>query len=132
MKLLEAFKYTILINVALFFLIIASAFYADEELTKVSESLPSGLLYESVLGLIVSSLYSIASFVALYMIYKLKSFGRKLYTICFFIGCFVTLLGGPLVIGSIVSLLYELIMVTTGAILVFLYSPFDEVKRSLE
>ena len=134
MKLEKIFKNTIIINLALLIIAIISAFYQPDEVSQISDNLSGGILLFSdellIVGGIIYLVYLVVSLVSLYLIYKLKPSGRKLYTICFVAGLIITLMSGPIIMGPLLTALIDLNVAIEGAILVFLY--FTPIKNNFK
>jgi hypothetical protein len=134
MKLEKIFKNTIIINLALLIIAIISAFYQPDEVSQISDNLSGGILLFSdellIVGGIIYLVYLVVSLVSLYLIYKLKPSGRKLYTICFVAGLIITLMSGPIITGPLLTALIDLNAAIEGAILVFLY--FTPIKNNFK
>ena len=134
MKLEKIFKNTIIINLALLIIAIISAFYQPDEVSQISDNLSGGILLFSdellIVGGIIYLVYLVVSLVSLYLIYKLKPSGRKLYTICFVAGLIITLMSGPIITGPLLTALIDLNVAIEGAILVFLY--FTPIKNNFK
>ena len=134
MKLEKIFKNTIIINLALLIIAIISAFYQPDEVSQISDNLSGGILLFSdellIVGGIIYLVYLVVSLVSLYLIYKLKPSGRKLYTICFVAGLLITLVSGPIIMGPLLTALINLNVAIEGAILVFLY--FTPIKNNFK
>ena len=81
-----------------------------------------------IVGGIIYLIYLVVSLVSLYLIYKLKPSGRKLYTICFVAGLIISLMSGPIIMGPLLTVLVDLNVAIDGATLVFLY--FTPIKNN--
>ncbi len=130
MNMEKVFKNIIITKLIVLIIALISAFYMSDEVSQISDNLSGGILFNDdllIVGGIIYLIYLVALLVSLYLIYKLKPSGRKLYTICFVANLIITLMGGPIIMGALLTALVSLDMAIDGAILVFLY--FTPIKK---
>ena len=126
----KVFKNLIITKLVVLIIVLISAFYMSDEVSQISDNLSGGILFNDdllIVGGIIYLIYLVALLVSLYLIYKLKPSGRKLYTICFVASLIITLMSGPIIMGPLLTALVSLDMAIDGAILVFLY--FTPIKK---
>ena len=131
MNMEKVFKNIIITKLIVIIIALISAFYMSDEVSQISDNLSGGILFNDdllIVGGIIYLIYLVALLVSLYLIYKLKPSGRKLYTICFVAGLIITLMSGPIIMGPLLTVLIDLNMAIEGAILVFLY--FTPIKNN--
>ena len=131
MNMEKVFKNIIITKLVALIIASISAFYQSDEVSQISDNLSGGILFNDellIVGGIIYLIYLVASLVSLYLIYKLKPSGRKLYTICFVAGLIITLMSGPIIMGPLLTALIDLNVAIDGAILVFLY--FTPIKNN--
>ena len=131
MNMEKVFKNIIITKLIVLIIALISAFYMSDEVSQISDNLSGGILFNDellIVGGIIYLIYLVASLVSLYLIYKLKPSGRKLYTICFVAGLIITLMSGPIIMGPLLTALIDLNVAIDGAILVFLY--FTPIKNN--
>ena len=131
MNMEKVFKNIIITKLVALIIALISAFYMSDEVSQISDNLSGGILFNDellIVGGIIYLIYLVASLVSLYLIYKLKPSGRKLYTICFVAGLIITLMSGPIIMGPLLTALIDLNVAIDGAILVFLY--FTPIKNN--
>ena len=131
MNMEKVFKNIIITKLVALIIALISAFYQSDEVSQISDNLSGGILFNDellIVGGIIYLIYLVASLVSLYLIYKLKPSGRKLYTICFVAGLIITLMSGPIIMGPLLTALIDLNVAIDGAILVFLY--FTPIKNN--
>ena len=131
MNMEKVFKNIIITKLVALIIALISAFYQSDEVLQISDNLSGGILFNDellIVGGIIYLIYLVASLVSLYLIYKLKPSGRKLYTICFVAGLIITLMSGPIIMGPLLTALIDLNVAIDGAILVFLY--FTPIKNN--
>ena len=124
MNMEKVFKNLIITKLVVLIIALISAFYMSDEVSQISSNLSGGILFNDdllIVGGIIYLIYLVALLVSLYLIYKLKPSGRKLYTICFVANLIITLMSGPIIMGALLTVLVSLDMAIDGAILVFLY-----------
>ena len=130
MNMEKVFKNIIITKLIVLIIALISAFYMSDEVSQISDNLSGGILFNDdllIVGGIIYLIYLVALLVSLYLIYKLKPSGRKLYTICFVASLIITLMSGPIIMGALLTALVSLDMAIDGAILVFLY--FTPIKK---
>ena len=131
MNMEKVFKNIIITKLIVLIIALISAFYMSDEVSQISDNLSGGILFNDellIVGGIIYLIYLVALLVSLYLIYKLKPSGRKLYTICFVAGLIITLMSGPIIMGPLLTALIDLNVAIDGAILVFLY--FTPIKNN--
>ena len=131
MNMEKVFKNIIITKLVALIIALISAFYQSDEVSQISDNLSGGILFNDellIVGGIIYLIYLVALLVSLYLIYKLKPSGRKLYTICFVAGLIITLMSGPIIMGPLLTALIDLNVAIDGAILVFLY--FTPIKNN--
>ena len=131
MNMEKVFKNIIITKLVALIIASISAFYMSDEVSQISDNLSGGILFNDellIVGGTIYLIYLVVSLVSLYLIYKLKPSGRKLYTICFVAGLIITLMSGPIIMGPLLTVLIDLNMAIEGAILVFLY--FTPIKNN--
>ena len=131
MNMEKVFKNIIITKLVALIIALISAFYQSDEVSQISDNLSGGILFNDdllIVGGIIYLIYLVALLVSLYLIYKLKPSGRKLYTICFVANLIITLMSGPIIMGPLLTALIDLNVAIDGAILVFLY--FTPIKNN--
>ena len=129
MNLKIIFKRLILLDLALFILMIIAVFYESEVVVAFNESVnPSSDISNMLdwIALIILVLF----LVNLYLLYKFKSIGKQMYLFLFIIGSILSLLAGINAADPIFYLLDGFGWACSGAILVFLY--FTPIKKEFE
>ena len=129
MNLKIIFKRLILLDLALFILMIIAVFYESEVVVAFNESVnPSSDISNMLdwIALIILVLF----LVNLYLLYKFKSIGKQMYLFLFIIGSILSLLMGINAADPIFYLLDGFGWACSGAILVFLY--FTPIKKEFE
>ena len=88
MDLEKIFKNLILINLAIYVILIISIFFEPEEITAIKDQLGFGI-FDSDSGAIIGGIIAIAILVIypinLFLLYRFISFGKPLYTIMFIV-----------------------------------------------
>ena len=118
MNLKIIFKRLVLLDL---FTLLTSVFFLiflgeSEIVLNFNQTNPLGNIY-----LLIIFIYLIAYLVSIFLLYKLKKFGKKLYLFVFILGIIMTLTGGPTALDAWLYTLDGLNMSVAGAILVFLY-----------
>ena len=133
MNMEKVFKNIIITKLVALIIASISAFYQSDEVSQISDNLSGGILLNDellIVGGIIYLVYLVVSLVSLYLIYKLKPSGRKLFIICFVAGLIITLMSGPIIMGPLLTVLIDLNVAIDGAILVFLY--FTPIKNNFK
>ncbi len=133
MNMEKFFKNIIITKLIVLIIALISAFYMSDEVSQISDNLSGGILFNDellIVGGTIYLIYLVVSLVSLYLIYKLKPSGRKLYTICFVANLIITLMSGPIIMGALLTALVSLDMAIDGAILAFLY--FTPIKNNFK
>ena len=126
MDLEKVFKNIILLDFALFVLILISIFIEPEEITNIYDSLDGGILGDSDAFLFIALGFLIVYPINLILLYKFVSFGKALYLILFILSIIMSLSMGPTIATAFAYTLDCLNAATGGAILVLLY--FSPIK----
>ena len=127
MSLKIAFKRLILLDLLLFILIFVGSFYNAaevEDFNKYFESEFSNSL------LIIVGMLQLIYLINLYLLYKFKSIGKKIYPILLIVLWVLFLLTPPYAADSWLYVLEGLGFMMSGAILVFLY--FTPIKKEFD
>ena len=127
MNLKITFKRIILLDLLLFILIVVASFYPSvevEDFTKYFESEFSNSL------LIIFAILQLIYLINLYLLYRFKSIGKKIYLILLIVMWILSLLTPPYAVDSWLSVLEGLGIMISGAILVFLY--FTPIKKEFD
>ena len=129
MDLEKIFKNLILINLAIYVILIISIFFEPEEITAIKDQLGFGI-FDSDSGAIIGGIIAIAILVIypinLFLLYRFISFGKPLYTIMFIVTVAYSLSSGPYILDAFSGAMDLLDSAMYGAILVFLY--FTPIK----
>ena len=126
MDLEKIFKNLILLDFALFVLILISIFIEPEEITNIYDSLDGGILGDSDAFLFIALGFLIVYPINLILLYKFVSFGKALYLILFILSIIMSFSMGPTIATAFAYTIDWLNGATGGAILVLLY--FSPIK----
>jgi len=121
----KVFKNIVLLDFAVFVLLIISIVIEPEEISNISESLGTGMWDENTITLIFMG-FLIVYLINLILLYKFVSFGKVLYLILSILGILLPLTAGPIISSSLTYTLEWIGGATSGAILVLLY--FSPIK----
>ena len=127
MNLKIIFKRLILLDLLLFILIVVAAFYPSTEVEDFNKYFESEL---SNSFLIIIGVLQLIYLINLFLLYKFKSIGKKIYLILFIVLMVLSLLVPPQATDSWLYVLEGLGLAISGAILVFLY--FTPIKKEFE
>ena len=135
MNLEKVFKNLIIILLALIVLLTISVFYQSDAISDFNENTPFGIFDRMgelglLLGLLIEVIISVFYFISLYLLYKFKPFGKKLFVYVFIISAIVGFFTGPLASNAFVLSLGILIIALEGAIIAFLY--FTPIKEKFD
>ena len=127
MNLKTIFKRTILLDFSLLILIIITLFYPSTEVAQFNQ------YYENELSgsfLILVLILQLAYVINLFLLYKFKSIGKKIYIILFVLMWTLSLLLPPSAADAFQNVIMGLGYTISGAILVFLY--FTPIKKEFD
>ena len=127
MNLKTIFKRLILLDLLLFILIVAAAFYPSAEVEDFNKFFESEF---SNSFLIIIGVLQLIYLINLFLLYKFKSIGKKIYIILFIVLWVLSLLSPPYATDSWLYVLEGLGFTISGAILVFLY--FTPIKKEFD
>ena len=135
MNLEKVFKNLIIILLALIVLLTISVFYQSDAIKGFNENATYGIFERMgelglLLGLLIEVIISVFYFISLYLLYKFKPFGKKLFVYVFIISAIVGFFTGPLASNAFVLSLGILIIALEGAIITFLY--FTPIKEKFD
>ena len=135
MNLEKVFKNLIIIQLALKVLLTISVFYQSDAIKGFNENATYGIFERMgelglLLGFLIEVIISVFYFISLYLLYKFKPFGKKLFVYVFIISAIVGFFTGPLASNAFVLSLGILIMALEGAIITFLY--FTPIKEKFD
>ena len=135
MNLEKVFKNLIIIMLALIVLLTISVFYQSDTIKGFNENATYGIFERMgelglLLGLLIEVIISVFYFISLYLLYKFKPFGKKLFVYVFIISTIVGFFTGPLASNAFVLSLGILIIALEGAIITFLY--FTPIKEKFD
>ena len=135
MNLEKVFKNLIIIMLALIVLLTISVFYQSDTIKGFNENATYGIFERMgelglLLGLLIEVIISVFYFISLYLLYKFKPFGKKLFVYVFIISAIVGFFTGPLASNAFVLSLGILIIALEGAIITFLY--FTPIKEKFD
>ena len=122
MNLKTIFKKLILLDLSLFILIIISVFFASEVVLEFNEIVPVPDFF-----MLIATIWLLAYFINLLLLYKFKSIGKQMYLFMYIIGFVLALLGGPNASDPWMYVLDGIEMSIAGALLVLLY--FTPIKK---
>ena len=129
MNLEKVFKNLILINLAVFVIIIIGVFFVPEEITAIQYQLDSDIFNSdsnAMISLILPMSILVIYPINLFLLYRFIGFGKPLFTIMFIIDVVYSLSSGPFVADAFLGTIDYLDSAMMGAILVFLY--FTPIK----
>ena len=127
MDLKTIFKRTILLDFSLLILMIIILFYPSTEVAQFNQ------YYENELSgsfLILVLILQLAYVINLFLLYKFKSIGKKIYIILFVLMWTLSLLVPPSAADAFQNVIMGLGYTISGAILVFLY--FTPIKKEFD
>ena len=127
MDLKTIFKRTILLDFSLLILMIIIVFYPSTEVAQFNQ------YYENELSgsfMILSLILQLVYIINLFLLYKFKSIGKKIYLILFVLMMTLSLLLPPYAIDAFLNVIFGLGYTISGAILVFLY--FTPIKKEFD
>ena len=127
MNLKIIFKRLILLDLLLFILIVVAAFYPSTEVEDFNKYFESEL---SNSFLIIIGVLQLIYLINLFLLYKFKSIGKKIYLILFTVLWVLSLFTPPYATDSWLYVLEGLGFTISGAILVFLY--FTPIKKEFD
>ncbi len=127
MNLKTIFKRLILLDLLLFTLIVVAAFYSSAEVEDFNKYFESEF---STSFLIIIGVLQLIYLINLFLLYKFKSIGKKIYFILFIVLWVLSLLSPPYATDSWLYVLEGLGFTISGAILVFLY--FTPIKKEFD
>ena len=124
MNLKTIFKRLILLDLSLIILIIVAIFFQSKEVADFNMYFEND--YSNAL-LIIVGIGLLIYLINLFLLYKFKSIGKKIYIILFIVLLVLSLLSPPNAMDSWLYVLDGLGMANSGAILVLLY--FSPIKK---
>ena len=135
MNLEKVFKNLIIILLALIVLVTISMFYQSDAIKDFNENATYGIFDRMgelglLLGLLIEVIISVFYFISLYLLYKFKPFGKKLFVYVFIISTIIAFFTGALASNAFVQNLSMLIVALDGAIITFLY--FTPIKEKFD
>ena len=129
MNLKTIFKRLILLDLSILILLFISFFYESEIVVAFNESVNPSNDTTDTLG-VIAIIFFVFYLVNLYLLYKFKNIGKKMYLFLFIFGSIYSLLLGISASDPILYLIDGFGWATSGAILVFLY--FTPIKKEFE
>ena len=135
MNLEKVFKNLIIIQLALIVLLTISVFYQSDTIKGFNENATFGIFERMgdlglLLGFLIEVIISVLYFISLFLLYRFKPFGKKLFVYVFIISAIVGFFTGPLASNAFVLSLGILIIALEGAIITFLY--FTPIKEKFD
>ena len=135
MNLEKVFKNLIIIMLALIVLLTISVFYQSDTIKGFNENATFGIFERMgdlglLLGFLIEVIISVLYFISLFLLYRFKPFGKKLFVYVFIISAIVGFFTGPLASNAFVLSLGILIIALEGAIITFLY--FTPIKEKFD
>ena len=135
MNLEKVFKNLIIILLALIVLATISVFNQPDAIKDFNENATYGIFERMgdlglLLGLLIEVIISVFYFISLYLLYKFKPFGKKLFVYVFIISTIIGFFTGALASNAFVQNLSMLIVTSDGAIITFLY--FTPIKEKFD
>ena len=135
MNLEKVFKNLIIIQLALIVLLTISVFYQSDAIKGFNENATYGIFERMgelglLLGLLIEVIISVFYFISLYLLYKFKPFGKKLFVYVFIISTIIAFFTGALASNAFVLNLAILLAALDGAIIAFLY--FTPIKEKFD
>ena len=135
MNLEKVFKNLIIILLALIVLLTISTFYQSDAIKDFNENATYGIFERMgelglLLGLLIEVIISVLYFISLFLLYRFKPFGKKLFVYVFIISITIDFFTGALATNAFVFNLSLLIAALDGAIIAFLY--FTPIKEKFD
>ena len=135
MNLEKVFKNLIIILLALIVLVTISMFYQSDAIKDFNENATFGIFERMgdlglLLGLLIELIISVLYFISLFLLYRFKPFGKKLFVYVFIISTIIAFFTGALASNAFVINLAILIAALDGAIIAFLY--FTPIKEKFD
>ena len=135
MNLEKVFKNLIIILLALIVLATISVFNQPDAIKDFNENATFGIFERMgdlglLLGFLIEVIISVFYFISLYLLYKFKPFGKKLFVYVFIISTIFGFFTGALASNAFVINLAILIAALDGAIIAFLY--FTPIKEKFD
>ena len=135
MTLEKVFKNLIIILLALIVLLTISTFYQSDAIKDFNENATYGIFERMgdlglLLGFLIEVIISVFYFISLYLLYKFKPFGKKLFVYVFIISTIIGFFTGALASNALGQNLSMLIVTLDGAIFTFLY--FTPIKEKFD
>jgi len=127
MNLKTIFKRLILLDLLLFILIVIGAFYPSTEVADFNKYFESEF---SNSFLIIIGILQLIYLINLFLLYKFKNIGKKIYLTLFIVLWVLSLFIPPYATDSWLYVLEGLGFTISGAILVFLY--FTPIKKEFD
>ena len=135
MNLEKVFKNLIIILLALIVLLTISVFYQSDTIKGFNENATFGIFERMgdlglLLGFLIEVIISVLYFISLFLLYRFKPFGKKLFVYVFIISTIIAFFTGALASNAFVLSLGILIVALEGAIITFLY--FTPIKEKFD
>ena len=135
MNLEKVFKNLIIIMLALIVLLTISVFYQSDTIKGFNENATFGIFERMgdlglLLGFLIEVIISVLYFISLFLLYRFKPFGKKLFVYVFIISTIIGFFTGALASNAFVLSLGILIIALEGAIITFLY--FTPIKEKFD
>ena len=135
MNLEKVFKNLIIILLALIVLATISVFNQSDAIKDFNENATYGIVERMgdlglLLGFLIEVIISVFYFISLYLLYKFKPFGKKLFVYVFIISTIIGFFTGGLAFLAFALNLVILIIALEGAIITFLY--FTPIKEKFD
>ena len=135
MNLEKVFKNLIIILLALIVLLTISVFYQSDAIKGFNENATFGIFERMgdlglLLGFLIEVIISVLYFISLFLLYRFKPFGKKLFVYVFIISTIIGFFTGALASNAFVLSLGILIVALEGAIITFLY--FTPIKEKFD
>ena len=124
MNLEKVFKNLIIIQLALIVLLTISVFYQSDTIKGFNENATYGIFERMgelglLLGLLIEVIISVFYFISLYLLYKFKPFGKKLFVYVFIISTIIGFFTGGLAFNAFALNLVILIIISAPACSLF-------------
>jgi len=135
MNLEKVFKNLIIILLALIVLLTISVFYQSDAIKDFNENATYGIFDRMgelglLLGFLIEVIISVLYFISLFLLYRFKPFGKKLFVYVFIISTIIGFFTGALASNAFGQNLSMLIVTLDGAIITFLY--FTPIKEKFD
>ena len=135
MNLEKVFKNLIIILLAVIVLVTISVFYQSDAIKDFNENATYGIFdrmgeFGLLLDLLIEVIISVFYFISLFLLYRFKPFGKKLFVYVFIISTIIGFFTGALASNAFGQSLSMLLVALDGAIIAFLY--FTPIKEKFD